>query len=176
MTTPEAIREWTDSINIVRKNIRDKDNRIHVRVHAAEGAQLPSYATEHSGAMDVRSNVNAVIYPGDRLCIGTGLTFAIPEGYKIEVHSRSGLTLRNGIVVLNAVTVDTNGIIDADYRGEFHVILGNLSEDSFEIKKGDRIAQIEITKVEKIVWEPTLLEDLGDTKRGNGGFGHTGVE
>ena len=128
---------------------------------------LPSYATELSSGVDLRSCESADIQPGQRMAVGTGLKVEIPEGYECQVRPRSGLALKHGVTVLNAP-----GTIDADYRGEIRVILVNLGESPFRIEKGDRIAQMVLTRVEKINWEES--PELGDTERGSGGFGSTG--
>jgi dUTP pyrophosphatase len=101
------------------------------------------------------------------MAVGTGMKVEIPEGYECQVRPRSGLALKHGVTVLNAP-----GTIDADYRGEIRVILVNLGESPFRIEKGDRIAQMVLTRVEKINWEES--PELGDTERGSGGFGSTG--
>ncbi|HRV71236.1 MAG TPA: dUTP diphosphatase [Thermovirgaceae bacterium] len=128
---------------------------------------LPFYATEFSSGVDLRSCESADIQPGQRMAVGTGMKVEIPEGYECQVRPRSGLALKHGVTVLNAP-----GTIDADYRGEIRVILVNLGESPFRIEKGDRIAQMVLTRVEKINWEES--PELGDTERGSGGFGSTG--
>ena len=118
--------------------------------------------------MDVRAAEELTIAPGQRGLVGTGLAFAIPEGYEIQVRPRSGLALKKGISIPN-----TPGTIDSDYRGELKVILINHGEDDFIIDRGDRIAQIVVAPVQR----GTLVEvtDLDETQRGSGGFGSTGV-
>jgi dUTP pyrophosphatase len=128
---------------------------------------LPSYATEFSSGVDLRSCESAKIQPGQRMAVGTGMKVEIPEGYECQVRPRSGLALKHGVTVLNAP-----GTIDSDYRGEIRVILVNFGESPFRIEKGDRIAQMVLARVEKINWEES--PDLGDTGRGSGGFGSTG--
>ena len=128
---------------------------------------LPSYATEFSSGVDLRSFENAILNPGERLAVGTGMRIEIPEGYECQIRPRSGLALKHGVTVLNAP-----GTIDADYRGEIRVILVNLGESPFQIEKGDRIAQMVLASVKRINWEET--PELGTTDRGNGGFGSTG--
>lgn len=131
--------------------------------------QLPSYSTLLSAGMDVRANLEEqiVLSPMERRLVPTGLYMAIPEGYEAQIRPRSGLALKYGITLLN-----TPGTIDADYRGEIGVIIANLSQEEFIINDGDRIAQMVIAKYEKVEWE--LTENLDETVRGDGGFGHTG--
>ena len=129
----------------------------------------PLFETPASAGMDVRSVIDAIIPPHGRILIPTGLFIAIPEGYEMQVRPRSGLALKKGITVLN-----TPGTIDADYTGEIGVILINQSNTPFIINDGDRIAQMVITKVEHPVF--CEVEELTETERGDGGFGHTGVK
>ena len=131
--------------------------------------QLPSYSTLLSAGMDVRANLEEqiVLSPMERRLVPTGLYMAIPEGYEAQIRPRSGLALKYGITLLN-----TPGTIDADYRGEIGVIIANLSQEEFIINDGDRIAQMVIAKYEKVEW--ALTENLDETVRGDGGFGHTG--
>lgn len=132
---------------------------------------LPEYSTEFSAGMDVRAaNFEPVVLkPLERAMIPTGLYLEIPAGYEVQVRPRSGLAAKKGITVLNAP-----GTIDADYRGEVCVILVNLSNMDFTIKRGERIAQLVLAKHEKIVWEQT--DELASSERGEGGFGSTGVK
>lgn len=131
---------------------------------------LPTYATELSAGMDIRANLDEpiVLKPLERALVPTGLFMALPAGYEAQVRPRSGLAIKKGITVLNSP-----GTIDADYRGEVCVILVNLSSEPFTIADGERIAQMVIARHEQIEWE--LVETLGETQRGAGGFGHTGV-
>lgn len=119
--------------------------------------------------MDLRANIDApvVLRPLERRLIPTGLYMALPPGYEAQVRPRSGLALKKGIGLLNSP-----GTIDADYRGEIGVILVNLSNEDFTINDGDRIAQMVVARHETVVW--TVAEQLDDTERGAGGFGHTG--
>ena len=130
---------------------------------------LPAYETVDSAGMDVRANLEESVQlkPMERKLIPTGLFMEIPSGYEVQVRPRSGLALKHGITLLN-----TPGTIDADYRGEIGIIMINLSQDVFEIKHGDRVAQLVINKFEQISWEEVEL--LETTERGAGGFGHTG--
>ena len=138
------------------------------RLDHASGLPLPSYETAGSAGMDVRAAEDLTIAPGERGLVGTGLAFAIPEGYEIQVRPRSGLALKKGISIPNSP-----GTIDSDYRGELRVILLNHGESDFIIERGDRIAQIVVAPVQR----GTLVEvaELDETPRGSGGFGSTGV-
>ena len=130
---------------------------------------LPHYATEHSAGMDLRAFVSEpiILKPLERRLIPTGLFIEIPEGYEAQIRPRSGLALKSGITCLN-----TPGTIDADYRGEIGVILINLSNQDFVINNGERISQMVINKYEKA--RLVEVEELSETLRGEGGFGHTG--
>ncbi|MCD8081352.1 MAG: dUTP diphosphatase [Bacteroides sp.] len=130
---------------------------------------LPEYATEHSAGMDLRANLSEpiVLAPLQRCLVPTGLYIAVPAGYEAQVRPRSGLAIKKGITVLNSP-----GTIDADYRGEVCVILVNLSAEEFVIEDGERIAQMVIARHEKASWQET--DQLDETVRGTGGFGHTG--
>lgn len=131
---------------------------------------LPTYATALSAGMDLRANIEEpiVLKPLERCLVPTGLFIALPAGYEAQVRPRSGLALKHGIGVLNSP-----GTIDADYRGEIRVILVNLSNEDFVINDGERIAQMVVALHETVEW--TAVEELGETERGAGGFGHTGV-
>lgn len=130
---------------------------------------LPEYATIHSAGMDIRANLDApvVMKPLERKLIPTGLFIELPEGYEAQIRPRSGLAIKKGITVLNSP-----GTIDADYRGEICVILVNLSAEDFEIIDGERICQMVIAAHAQAEW--LEVEELGETDRGAGGFGHTG--
>lgn len=131
---------------------------------------MPSYATIFSAGMDLRANLDSpiVLQPLERTLVPTGLYIALPEGYEAQVRPRSGLAIKKGITVLNSP-----GTIDADYRGEVCVILVNLSKEPFTITDGERIAQMVVARHEQVEWRE--CEVLGETERGAGGFGHTGV-
>ncbi len=131
---------------------------------------LPRYATPLSAGVDLCANLDApvTLAPLERRLVPTGLYIALPAGYEAQVRPRSGLALKHGITLLNSP-----GTIDADYRGELGVILANLSDQPFTVADGDRIAQLVIARHETVTWEP--VEALGDTERGEGGFGHSGV-
>ena len=130
----------------------------------------PSYSTNNSAGLDLRAHIKEEINlnPMSRVLIKTGLFIQLPEGYEAQIRPRSGLAYKNGITILN-----TPGTIDADYRGEVGVLLINLSNDTFKIKNGDRIAQMVIAKYEKAEW--TSVKQLDSTQRGDGGFGSTGI-
>ncbi len=133
--------------------------------------QLPTYATPQSAGMDLRANLDAPItlHPMERRLIPTGLHIALPEGYEAQVRPRSGLALKHGLTVLN-----TPGTIDADYRGEIGVVLINLSTEDFVVNDGERIAQMVIARHEQ--GDFVVVEQLDETERGEGGYGHTGVK
>lgn len=132
---------------------------------------LPSYATTQSAGMDLRANTDSPITlrPMQRTIVRTGLYIALPPGYEAQVRPRSGLALKHGITVLNSP-----GTIDSDYRGEIGVLLINLGEEDFVINDGERIAQMVISRHETASF--TVVEELDDTERGAGGYGHTGVK
>ena len=132
---------------------------------------IPHYQTEHSAGVDLYAAVEneAVIAAGTWRLVPTGIAIAIPEGYEGQVRPRSGLALKHGIGMLNAP-----GTIDADYRGEISVILFNFSDTPYPICRGDRIAQLVFTKLEKAAF--VKVDALSETVRGAGGFGHTGVK
>ncbi len=144
---------------------------IKVQVINKGHQQLPAYATLQSAGMDLRANLEAsvVLHPMERKLIKTGLFIALPEGFEAQVRPRSGLALKHGITVLN-----TPGTIDADYRGEIGVVLINLSQEDFVIEDGERIAQMVIARHEQA--ELVVVEELDETERGAGGYGHTGVK
>jgi len=130
---------------------------------------LPSYSTPLSAGMDLKANIDApvVLKPLQRALINTGLYIALPEGFEAQIRPRSGLAIKSGITVLNSP-----GTIDADYRGEICAIIINLSDSDFVINDGDRICQMVIASHEKAEW--VVVDNLEDTGRGSGGFGHTG--
>jgi len=133
--------------------------------------QLPAYATPQSAGMDLRANIDEsiVLKPFERRLISTGLHIALPVGFEAQIRPRSGLALKHGITVLNSP-----GTVDADYRGEVMVLLINLSQEEFIINDGERIAQMVIARHEQGLME--LVDELDETERGVGGYGHTGVK
>lgn len=132
---------------------------------------LPAYETVSAAGMDLRADLSEPVILGtlSRVLIPTGLYIEIPPGHEAQVRPRSGLAFKHGVTVLNSP-----GTIDADYRGEIKVLLVNLSSDDFEIRPGDRIAQLVFARNEQISWEP--VEMLSGTERGAGGYGHTGIK
>lgn len=130
---------------------------------------LPKYATEGSAGMDLYANIEetVILKPLERKLISTGLRISLPKGYEAQIRPRSGLALKHGISLANAIAT-----IDCDYRGVVGVILINLSNEDFEVNDGDRIGQMIIAKYETAEWEET--NSLDETERGEGGFGHTG--
>jgi dUTP pyrophosphatase len=129
---------------------------------------IPSYQTDHSAGMDLCSAEDKELQVGERALISTGLQMAIPEGYEGQIRPRSGISYKQGVIIPNSP-----GTIDADYRGEVKIILWNLGDQKFSIKRGDRIAQFVLVP---IVQANLLNVDvLSETVRGEGGFGHTGV-
>jgi dUTP pyrophosphatase len=158
----------------VEKELKINDNgkasEVEVKVKKQNDLQLPQYKTAGSAGCDVRANNKLPVWisPGDAALIPTGLFVAIPQGYEIQVRPRSGLALGKTITVLN-----TPGTIDSDYRDEIGVILINHGKTRFEVKKGDRIAQLVLQKVERIKWG--VEEELDGTDR-KGGFGSTGTK
>ena len=141
-----------------------------LRLPHGEGVPLPKYMSHAASGMDIYAavEVEVSLMPGERKLIPTGFKMALPEGYEAQVRPRSGLAIKNGISVLN-----TPGTIDEDYRGEVGVILVNFGSESFTVKRGDRVAQMVIKKVEQADIE--VVENLSETHRSSGGFGHTGV-
>ncbi len=130
---------------------------------------LPAYETLHAAGMDLKAFLEepVLLKPMRRQLIPTGIFIELPEGYEAQIRPRSGLAFKHGITVLN-----TPGTIDADYRGEIKVLLINFGDADFEIKNGERIAQMIVSKHEVVTWSET--NELNETKRGAGGYGHTG--
>ncbi|OHD09637.1 dUTP diphosphatase [Sphingopyxis sp. RIFCSPHIGHO2_12_FULL_65_19] len=133
------------------------------------GLPLPAYASDGAAGMDVVAAETLTLRPGARHAVATGFAMAIPAGYEVQVRPRSGLALKHGITCLN-----TPGTIDSDYRGEVKVILANLGDEIFEVKRGDRIAQLVPAPVQRAAFAE--VETLDETQRGAGGFGSTGIE
>lgn len=131
---------------------------------------LPTYESEGSSGMDIRADVKepVLLRPGEIKLIPTGLAVSVPLGYEAQIRPRSGLALRHGIGLVNSP-----GTIDSDYRGEIGIIVINWGPEPFMIRKGDRVAQLVLSKIYQAV--PLEVEKLDDTSRGDGGFGHTGI-
>ena len=145
---------------------------MNIRIVNTSHHALPSYGTALSAGIDLRAFLpdgSMVIRPMERKLVKTGLFMELPAGYEAQIRPRSGLALKKGITVLNSP-----GTIDADYRGEICVLLINLSTEDFEVADGERIAQMVIAKHETVQWEQ--CENLSDSERGAGGFGHTGTK
>jgi dUTP pyrophosphatase len=141
-----------------------------IRIINRSKNSLPGYETLYAAGMDLRADLEEVVslLPMQRRLIPTGLHIELPEGYEAQIRPRSGLAFKHGIGIVNSP-----GTIDADYRGEVKVLLINFSDQVFEVKHGERIAQMVVAKHEKVTWEQ--VEVLNDTLRGIGGYGHTGV-
>lgn len=145
---------------------------LRVKILNKSGNELPSYVTPGSAGIDLRADLEhpLMLEPGERKLIPTGIYVVIPDGFEGQIRSRSGLSVRNGVVVLNAP-----GTIDSDYRGEVRVCLINMGRYPFVIENDMRIAQMVVSKVEHVEFEQVNSID-SDTERGDGGFGHTGVK
>lgn len=143
---------------------------MNIRIINNSKNALPAYETAHAAGMDLRADLTETIFlqPMERKLIPTGLHIELPVGFEAQIRPRSGLAYKHGISIVNSP-----GTIDADYRGEIKVLLVNLSTQPFEINTGDRIAQMVVAKHEQVSW--TQTEELSDTTRGHGGYGHTGV-
>ena len=144
---------------------------MEVKIVNKSNNSLPQYETVNSSGLDLRAFIETdiILRSLERVLVPTGLFISIPHGFEAQVRPRSGLAFKHGVTVMN-----TPGTIDADYRGEIKVILVNLSNDEFVIKSGERICQLVFSKVEQINWEEVNV--LDETKRGAGGFGHTGTK
>ncbi len=136
----------------------------------SESGVVPAYETEGSAGMDIRAYLKNPIelMPGQRALIPTGIYLEIPEGYEVQIRARSGLAIKHGIGLVNGI-----GTIDSDYRGEIKIALINWGDEPFLINDGERVAQMVAARYEKV--EFTVAEELSETERGSGGFGHTGV-
>jgi len=142
---------------------------MNIRIINNSKNTLPAYETLHAAGMDLRAELNEVIFlkPLERKLVPTGLHIELPKGFEAQIRPRSGLAFKHGISIVNSP-----GTIDADYRGEIKVLLVNLSDQVFEINTGDRIAQMVVARHETVNWEQ--VETLNETLRGAGGYGHTG--
>lgn len=145
-----------------------ENNKVKVKIVTKTG-DVPKYETAGSAGMDLKADLktSVTLNPMERQLIPTGLFIELPIGYEAQVRARSGLSIKYGITLINAI-----GTVDSDYRGELKVPLVNLGNESFVIKHGERIAQLVVTKHDIVQWE--IVERLEDTDRGSGGFGHTG--
>jgi dUTP pyrophosphatase len=143
---------------------------MNIRIINKSKNALPAYETAHAAGMDLRADLETAVtlQPMERKLIPTGLHIELPVGYEAQIRPRSGLAFKHGIGIVNSP-----GTIDADYRGEIKVLLVNLSAEPFEINTGERIAQMIVAKHETVVW--SQVDDLSETLRGHGGYGHTGV-
>lgn len=142
---------------------------VEIKIINTSANNLPEYATNGSAGLDLKANLTnpVILQPLERAMIPTGIFIELPLGFEAQVRPRSGLAFKHGITCLNSP-----GTVDSDYRGELKVILINLSNESYTINNGERIAQIVISKVERANWLPVL--QLESSARGEGGFGHTG--
>ena len=148
----------------------ESDARVKIlRLPGGSDLPLPEPATAHSAGIDLRARVDEplTLDPGRRALVPTGIAIALPEGYEAQVRPRSGLAIHRGLTLLNAP-----GTIDADYRGEIRVILVNLGNEPVVVERGERVAQMVIQKLPRIIFEE--VDALPGTERGTGGFGHTG--
>lgn len=142
---------------------------MEIKIKSKNG-NLPAYETEGSAGMDLKACLeeSITLKPGERMLIPTGLFIQLPLGYEAQIRARSGLAIKHGIGLVNGI-----GTIDSDYRGEIKIPLINWGKDEFSIKDGERIAQMVIAKYERVTWQQ--VDQLEETQRGAGGFGHTGV-
>lgn len=142
-----------------------------VQLDHAKDLPLPAYETADAAGMDVRAALSEPITlaPGERKAVPTGLKMAIPSGYEVQVRPRSGLAIKKGITMINAP-----GTVDADFRGEVHVLMVNHSDEPFVVEHGERIAQLVVAPVVQATWN--VVDTLDETARGEGGFGSTGVK
>ena len=146
-------------------------DKVEVKIVNKSTNALPHYSTEQSAGMDLRAWLKepVTLQPMERTLIPTGINSELPPGYECQIRPRSGLALKRGLTVLNSP-----GTIDADYRGEVCVILANLSNEPQTIENGERVCQMVVAKHSTVQWQ--LVDALGDTERGAGGFGHTGTK
>ena len=145
-------------------------DRVRVRIRRLRpDAYLPQYMSPQAAGLDLAAATDdpVVLAPGERIAVGTGLAISLEPGFEAQIRPRSGLALKQGVTLLNSP-----GTVDADYRGELRVILVNLGADAVTIRPGDRIAQMVVAPVSRVEW--VEVEELDETERGSGGFGHTG--
>lgn len=146
-------------------------DRLKVKIINKSGNPLPAYETPSSAGMDIRACIDSpiTVEPMQRVLVPTGLRVQLPQGYEMQIRPRSGMALKHGITLANSP-----GTVDADYRGEIGIIVINLSDKPFVINDGERICQMVITRYSHVEWEQ--VDRIDETVRGDGGFGHTGVE
>lgn len=159
---PEAIH------SIYNMEIFSPSDNFIVKMINKSSNIIPIYETSGSAGFDIASNEDTVLYPGETKLISTGLFMEVPEGFELQIRSRSGLSIKYQVIVLNSP-----GCIDSDYRGEIKIILINLGCNKFEIKTGDRIAQGTFSQIFRANFK--LVDKLSETERGSGGFGSTGI-
>ena len=170
MIKPSSAGTKNEPVLIYNKNlIFVRFQTMQINIINSSGHALPAYETAHAAGMDLRALLDEpiILAPMQRKLIPTGLFIELPIGFEAQIRPRSGLAYKHGITVLNSP-----GTIDADYRGEIKVLLINLGSDHFEIKHGERIAQMVVAKHEKVTW--SIVTELGSTERGAGGYGSTG--
>lgn len=144
---------------------------MEIKVINRSAYDLPQYETILAAGLDIKANIAEAmtLKPLERAMVPTGLYVELPEGYEMQIRPRSGMAAKFGLTVLN-----TPGTIDPDYRGEIKVILANLSSQDYELKPGERVAQMVVARFERIEWQ--AVDQLSETERGAGGFGHTGTK
>jgi dUTP pyrophosphatase len=143
--------------------------RIKVLIHAEAADLIPAYATEGSAGLDLKANQAALLSPGQRAAISTGIRIELPAGFEAQVRPRSGLALKHGVTLVNSP-----GTIDSDFRGEIKLIMINLGDQDFLIERGDRIGQLVVAPVTRVEW--IEQPELSATTRGEGGFGSSGMQ
>ncbi len=153
----------------VMLSVTDWAGDLRIQIKNTSSHPLPRYHSDGAAAFDITANLSAPVTLGplERALVPTGLFVAVPSGFEAQIRPRSGLALKHGISIVN-----TPGTVDSDYRGEWSIILVNLSSEPYTVCDGDRIAQAVISSCERVEWEP--VDALDDTTRGHGGFGHTG--
>lgn len=144
-------------------------DKVKVQIVNTNNSEMPTYATEGSSGMDLRTIKTIELKPFERVLAPTGISIALPQGYEAQLRPRSGMAYKKGVTLVNCV-----GTIDSDYRGEIKVALINLSPNTVVVNKGERVAQLVVAPYSKVQWEARVV--LDDTQRGEGGFGSTGVK
>jgi dUTP pyrophosphatase len=161
------------SIGFNREGLKMTNQDIQVQIQRLENAKdlpLPSYGSDEAAGMDLyaANSDDIVLQKGKRTIVPTGYAIALPRGFEAQIRPRSGLAIKNGLIVVNSP-----GTVDSDYRGEVGVIIANIGDENFTIERGMRIAQMVVTRHDRVAWQE--VSELGDTQRGAGGFGSTGV-